>query len=135
MACARRNGVRAELGDLDEPLTPSYRGRVDVIAAVVPYVPTEELHLLPRDIVANESRDALDGGRYGTEILVRAARAAERWLGPGGSVLLELGGNQAKEMKSTFSDAGLTSVRVHKDGDGQDRFIEARLPAPRVHVD
>ncbi len=126
VACARRNGVRALEGSLDEPLPPSLRGRVHVVAAVVPYVPTEELHLLPRDVLDHEPRRALDGGPGGTTMLVRAAEAAARLLRPGGSVLLELGGDQAAEMSTVFTDAALSEIRVHRDGDGRDRTIEAR---------
>ena len=63
VACARRNGVAASAGDLDGSLPSTLRGRVDLITAVVPYVPTEELHLLPRDVLAHEPRRALDGDR------------------------------------------------------------------------
>jgi release factor glutamine methyltransferase len=126
VACARRNGVQALAGDLDEPLPPSLRGRVDVMTAVVPYVPTEELPFLPRDVLANEPRTALDGGPRGIAVLVRAAEAAARWLRPGGSVLLELGGDQAGEVATALEDVGLSGIRVHRDGDGQDRAIEAR---------
>jgi release factor glutamine methyltransferase len=128
VACARRNRVRALVGDLDELLSPSLRGRVDVVTAVAPYVPTEELHLLPRDVLANEPRRALDGGQHGTTVLVRAAEAAARLLRPGGSVLLELGGDQASVMATTLADLGLSEIRVHQDDDGQDRAIEARRP-------
>jgi release factor glutamine methyltransferase len=126
VACARRNGVNALVGDLDEPLPLSLRGRVDVMTAVVPYVPTEELPFLPRDVLANEPRDALDGGPRGTSVLIRAAEAAPRWLRPGGSVTLELGGDQAGEVAAAFERVGLTGIRVHRDGEGQDRAIEAR---------
>jgi len=115
-------------GNLDEPLSPSLRGRVDVMTAVVPYVPSEEPHLLPRDVLANEPRRALDGGRRGTTVLVRAAQAAARWLRPGGSVLLEIGGDQASEVATTLANVGLTELRVHRDGDRQDRAIEAQHP-------
>jgi release factor glutamine methyltransferase len=128
VACARRNGVGALVGDLDEPLPPSFRGRVDVMAAVVPYVPTAELHLLPRDVLDNEPRRALDGGPRGTTVLVQAAEAAARWIRPGGVVLLEIGGRQAGEMATTLSDAGLSEIRVHRDDEGRDRAIEARRP-------
>jgi release factor glutamine methyltransferase len=131
VACARRNGVEALPGDLDEPLPPTLRSRVDVVTAVVPYVPTEELHLLPRDVLAHEPRRALDGGPRGTLVLERAAGASTRWLRPGGSVLLELGGEQADELSATMADAGLTLIRVHRDEEGGDRAIEARLPDPR----
>jgi release factor glutamine methyltransferase len=133
VACARRNGVRALVGDLDEPLSPSLRGSVDVVTAVVPYVPTEELHLLPRDVFANEPRRALDGGPRGTTVLVRAAEAAARWLRAGGSVLLELGGHQAGEVATTLADLGLSEISVHRDADGQYRFVESTTrsaPAP-----
>jgi release factor glutamine methyltransferase len=126
VACARRNGVRALVGDLDEPLPPWLRGRVDVVTAVVPYVPAEELHLLPRDVLAYEPRGSLDGGRRGTTVLVRAAEAAARWLHPGGTVLLELGGDQADEVARTLDDVGLSQIRVHRDDDGRDRSIEGR---------
>jgi release factor glutamine methyltransferase len=126
IACARRNGVRALVGDLDEPLPPSLSGRVDIMTAVVPYVPTEELPFLPRDVLDHEPRPALDGGPRGTTVLVRAAEAAARWLRPGGSVLLELGGEQASEVATALEDVGFSEMRVHRDGDGQDRAMEAR---------
>lgn len=134
IACARRNGVEAVLGDLDQPLPSSFRGRVDLMTAVVPYVPTEELHLLPRDVLAHEPRHALDGGARGTTVLVRAVEAAAGWLRPGGTVLLELGGDQASEITGVLTDLGFTDVRVHADEDGQDRAIEGRrgLPSPAI---
>ena len=131
VACAGRNGVAVSEGDLDGPLPFTLRGRVDLMTAVVPYVPTEELHLLPRDVLTHEPHRALDGGSGGTFVLVRAAGAADRWLRPGGSVLLELGGDQAADMTAILTDLGFTDVRVHTDADGQDRAIEGRLgPLP-----
>ena len=129
VACARRNGVDALVGDLDEPLPPSLLGSIDVLTAVVPYVPTEELHLLPRDVLTYEPRAALDGGAGGTALLTRAAHVSARWLRPGGRVLLELGGDQAGELQTTFVVLGMSIVGVHRDRDGRDRAIEARRPS------
>lgn len=126
VACAGRNGVAVSEGDLDGPLPSTLLGRVDLMTAVVPYVPTEELHLLPRDVLTHEPRRALDGGSGGTLVLARAAGAADRWLRPGGSVLLELGGDQAPYMTAILTDLGFTDIRVHTDADGQDRAIEGR---------
>jgi release factor glutamine methyltransferase len=135
VACARGNGVHALEGDLDKPLPRALRGSVDVMTAVVPYVPTEELLFLPRDVLANEPRRALDGGPRGTSVLMRAAEAAARWLRPSGNVLLELGGDQADEVATTLADAGFSDIRIHRDDDGQERAIEARtgpiLPKPQ----
>jgi release factor glutamine methyltransferase len=129
VACARRNGVDALLGDLDEPVH-TLRGRVDVVTAVVPYVPVEELHLLPRDVLEHEPRRAIDGGPRGTTVLLRAVDAAARLLRRGGSVLLELGGDQATEIERALTTLGFVHVRVHLDEDGRDRAIEARRPEP-----
>jgi release factor glutamine methyltransferase len=126
IACAERNGVRALLGDLDGPLPSWVRGAVDVMTAVVPYVPEEELHLLPRDVVANEPRHALDGGPRGTRELARAAEAAARLLRPGGTVLLEIGGDQAGEMTAMLSGLDLSVIEVLRDDEGRDRAIEAQ---------
>ena len=128
VACARRNGVRALLGSLDEPLPESIRGRVDVMTAVVPYVPAEELHLLPRDVLAHEPRHALDGGPGGTRFLEQVARLSAGWLAPGGRVLVELGGDQAVAIAGTIEGAGLSDIRVHRDEDGDARAIEGRYP-------
>jgi release factor glutamine methyltransferase len=128
VACARRNGVRALLGSLDEPLPESIRGRVDVMTAVVSYVPAEELHLLPRDVLAHEPRHALDGGPGGTIFLEQVARLSAGWLAPGGHVLLELGGDQAGAIAGTMEGAGFSDIRVHRDEDGDDRGIEGRQP-------
>jgi release factor glutamine methyltransferase len=125
IACARSNGVTAFLGDLDEPLPSSLEGRVDVMTAVVPYVPTEEVHLLPRDVVAYEPRHALDGGPGGMALLERVAELSVRWLRPGGRVLLELGGDQASALATTMSVVGLSKFRVYRDADGHVRAIEA----------
>ncbi|MGH2640241.1 MAG: N5-glutamine methyltransferase family protein [Actinomycetota bacterium] len=134
VACARRNGVSASEGDLDGPVPSTLRGRLDLMTAVVPYVPTEELHLLPRDVLAHEPRRALDGGSGGTRVLVRAAGVADAWLRPGGSVLLELGGDQAAEMTATLTGLGFTDIRVHADEDGQDRAIEGRRRLPAAAI-
>lgn len=128
VASARRNGVRALLGSLDEPLPESIRGRVDVMTAVVPYVPSEELHLLPRDVLAHEPRLALDGGPGGTTFLQQVAALSAGWLAPGGRVLLELGGDQASAIAATMEGAGLSDIRVHRDRDGDDRAIEGQGP-------
>jgi release factor glutamine methyltransferase len=126
VACARRNGIDALEGDLMAPLDRSLRGGLDVVTAVVPYVPTDELRLLPRDVLEHEPRVALDGGPSGTTVLARAVRAAGEWLRDGGSVLLEIGGDQAAGVTDLLVDEGFTGARVHRDDDGQDRAIEAR---------
>ncbi len=125
--CARRNGVEVFEGFLDDPLPRALEHRVDVLTAVVPYVPTDSLRLLPRDVQAFEPRLALDGGVDGTDVLVEVVRRSTRWLRPGGWLLLELGGDQAEPMGQLLHDVGFERLDVMADEDGDPRAICACL--------
>jgi release factor glutamine methyltransferase len=125
--CARRNGVEAFEGFLDDPLPRSFEHRVDVMTAVVPYVPTDSLRLLPRDVQAFEPRLALDGGIDGTDLLLDVVRRSTRWLRPGGWLLLELGGDQPEPVGRLLQDCGFDGVDVMADDDGRPRAICAHL--------
>jgi release factor glutamine methyltransferase len=128
VACAWENGVDALLGDLDEPLPSALLGAVDVMTAVVPYVPDDQLQFLPRDVVAFEPHIALDGGGGGLRLLFAVVARSARWLRPGGWLLLELGGDQAAVVADEMGAAGFVEVAVLQDDDGDDRAIEGRRP-------
>ena len=118
VACARKNGVDAIVGDLFEGLPDE---PVDVITGVVPYVPTGDLPLLQRDTFAFETTLAYDGGDDGLDIARRAVRGARERLKRGGALLLELGGHQAEQLDLD----GFTDVSVLRDEEGDPRGIEA----------
>jgi len=127
VACARSNGVDARRGDLFDPLPAALRGRIDVVTAVVPYVPTAALAWLQRDTFAHESALAYDGGPDGTVILRRALEGGRGVLRPGGALLLELGGGQADVLAGDLARFGFGDVSVLADEDGDTRGIEATL--------
>lgn len=128
VACAMANGVDARRGHLDRPLPATLQGTVDVMTAVVPYVPTDQLAFLPRDVVAFEPRHALDGGPGGLRLLSAVVTLSPRWLRPGGWLLLELGGDQASTVAAAMAAAGFVDLAVLTDDDGDDRAIQGRLP-------
>jgi release factor glutamine methyltransferase len=125
--CARRNGVEVFQGSLDEPLPPSLAHGADVMTAVVPYVPSGAIRLLPRDVQAFEPRVALDGGDHGTDLLIEVATRSLRWLRPGGSLLLELGGDQADPLGELLVDLGFETPEVMVDDEGDPRAVSAPL--------
>lgn len=125
VACARANGVETHAGDLFGPLTPTLLGDVDVVVGVVPYVPTRELALLQRDTFTFESPLAYDGGPDGLSLLRRAAEGAGRFLRPGGTLLLELGGEQAAALATDLTALGFVAVATLRDEDGDVRGVEA----------
>lgn len=115
VACARVNGVVAYLGDLFEPLPHELRGRVDVVTAVTPYVPTDSIPLLA---ATAEPKRALDGGADGLAVVARVTREAPRWLRPGGMLVVEIGAPQVVAATALFDEAGFTERRVLHDPDG-----------------
>jgi release factor glutamine methyltransferase len=132
--CARRNlsaagGVVYE-GDLTEPLPAALRGRVDVLVANVPYVPTRELGLLPAEARAHEPRTALDGGADGLDVLRRVAAAAPQWLARHGGVLVETSERQAPRAVEAFAACGLIP-RVRRSGDLNATVVIGTSPARR----
>ncbi|GGZ37483.1 putative protein N(5)-glutamine methyltransferase [Streptomyces poonensis] len=111
--CARRNvapfGGHVHQGDLFAALPGTLRGRVGILAANVPYVPTGEIALLPAEARDHEPPIALDGGADGLDVLRRVAVGAARWLAPGGSLFVETSARQAPLAAEAFSRGGLTA--------------------------
>jgi release factor glutamine methyltransferase len=124
---ARANGVEVYHGDLFAPLPSELGGTVDVVVAVVPYVPTGALELLPHDTLTFEDRAHYDGGPAGTDLLLRVAEAAPSWLRAGGWLLLELGGDQADVLAPALAQLGYALVETWQDDEGDLRGIQAQF--------
>jgi len=108
--CARRNLPREAhvyQGDLFAPLPSRLRGRVDLVAANAPYVPTAEIALMPPEARLHEPAAALDGGPDGLDVQRRIAAEAPRWLAPGGTLVIETSRAQATGTAAACSEAGL----------------------------
>ncbi len=124
--CAAENGVEVFLGDLAAPLGHRLDGRVDVVTAVAPYVPTDAIAFLARDARDHEPMGTLDGGPDGTGVLRRVVDVASRLLRPGGSLLVELGAGQDEALSGPLTAAGFERVVGLRDEDGDLRGLEAR---------
>lgn len=109
---ARRNlaGIgQVFQGDLFEPLPGSLYGRVNVLVANAPYVPTHAIGSMPSEARLHEARTALDGGGDGLAIQRRITASAPIWLAPGGHVLVETSERQAPQTAKIFARHGLLS--------------------------
>jgi release factor glutamine methyltransferase len=119
VTCACRNvaavGGQVYHGDLFAPLPAALRGRVGLLTANVPYIPTEEIGLLPAEARLHEPRVALDGGPDGLDVLRRVATAAPQWLAPGGHLLAETSERQAAQAAEIFAGCGLVSRVASSD--------------------
>jgi release factor glutamine methyltransferase len=116
---ARRNvagRARVLEGDLDEPLPRELAGRVDVLVANAPYVPSEAVVAMPPEARDHEPLLALDGGPDGLEVARRVVACAGRWLAPGGHLVVETSPVQVDSLVAAFAAAGLRA-RVSRDED------------------
>ena len=128
VACARRNlpPERVHEGDLYDALPAGLRGRVAVLAANAPYVPTDEIVTMPPEARDHEPRVALDGGPDGLDVQRRVIAEALGWLTPGGVVLVETGRAQAPATTAAMRAAGLDAAARH------DPEIDATVVVGRV---
>lgn len=129
VACARANlaavGGVAHLGDLDAPLPDTLRGRVDVLVANAPYVPTAAIASMPPEARDHEALVALDGGADGLDIARRVVALAPAWLAPGGTLAVECGVRQAPSLVSAARAAGLVP-HVARDAELDGTALVAR---------
>jgi len=114
---ARRNIDPSHVfeGDLFDALPGRLRGRVDVVVANAPYVPTAAIATMPREARLFEAAVALDGGIDGLDLHRRIATAAPDWLAPGGRLLIESSERQAPETARIMERTGLLAHIVHDD--------------------
>ncbi|MEV1024281.1 putative protein N(5)-glutamine methyltransferase [Streptomyces sp. NPDC050264] len=129
--CARRNlaplGGEVHEGDLYDALPGELAGRVDILIANGPYVPTDDVALLPSEARDHERRMALDGGADGLDVLRRVAAGAPGWLAPGGRLFVETSERQAAAAEAAVRSAGLRP-RVRQDDDLYATVIIATRP-------
>jgi release factor glutamine methyltransferase len=119
--CARRTlAGRGEVhqGDLYAALPESLLGRVDLLVASTPYVPSEAVRLLPPEAREHEPLVALDGGPDGLDVVRRLAAEAPAWLAPGGVVAVETSAEQAPTAREVLTAGGL-EAQVHEDDDAE----------------
>jgi release factor glutamine methyltransferase len=117
VACARLNvtGGQVHEGDLYDALPDALRGRVDLLVVNAPYVPTDEIRLMPPEARLYEHRVALDGGADGLDLHRRAATGAVEWLADGGSLLIETSPRQAADTARACALAGLEAEVLGED--------------------
>lgn len=114
---ARRNlpPERVFEGDLYAALPTDLRGRVAVLTVNAPYVPTDDIALMPPEARDHEHRVALDGGADGLDVQRRVAADAAGWLAPGGSLLIETSERQASATAALLRENGLATRIEHDD--------------------
>ena len=104
-------------GDLSE--------KFDIIVSNPPYIKTEEINTLDKEVKDYEPRIALDGGEDGLDFYRRICEGAKQRLNEHGKLFLEAGYGEAEEIKKMLEND--FNVEIIKDISGIDRIIKAEL--------
>ena len=100
----------------------------DVVVANLPYIPHDEVPLLP--VAASfEPLDALDGGIGGLELVGALIAQLPERLAPGGCALLEIGAEQLPDVRAEAAFRGLTVDRTFTDLAGVERVVRVTRAA------
>ncbi|QCQ90040.1 N5-glutamine methyltransferase family protein [Rhodococcus sp. SGAir0479] len=128
---ARRNlgtGAAVYRSDSFTAVPDALRGRIDVIAAVPPYVPTTAADLLPREALEHEPDRALFAGDDGLDHVRRLIDRSYDWLADGGVLAIEMNRNQWAAAGRHARRAGFT---VRRRSDGHTSVLTATRPRGR----
>jgi release factor glutamine methyltransferase len=132
---AARNAVNLGLADRARFVVGDWAtavsGKFDVILANPPYIASEALARLPREVACHDPWRALDGGEDGLRSLRAIAEAAPRLLFRHGILATEIGAGQADAVAAIMKDNSLLVDGIEKDLAGIARCVVAR-PAPHV---
>ena len=99
-------------------------GPFDLILANLPYIPTDTLKNLSREVQQDPSL-ALDGGADGLVLIHHLLERARNHLHPGGRLYLEIGHDQAPAVQHSLESHGYHSIMVRKDYQDIQRYLNA----------
>lgn len=114
-------------GDLASSVDERLMGHFDALVSNPPYIPTEVVDELPREVRGFEPHLALDGGADGLAVFRRLLDLAPHALVPGGIFAVELFETTLDEAaRLTRAQGGWQEVEVHQDLTGRPRFLVAQ---------
>ena len=115
-----RSNIFDNLGKISDKLGIE---KFDIITANPPYIRTSDLSNLQIEVSKYEPRLALDGDKDGLKYYRLIAKEAKKYLNDGGKIYLEIGYDQADDVKEIFSNNGFEFVELINDLNDKNRVI------------
>lgn len=98
-------------------------GTYDMIVSNPPYIRTEEIRKLQEEVRLHDPYGALDGKEDGLYFYRRIISEAGGYFDHQGTLLFEIGYDQAEDIKRLMEEAGYSQIYVKKDLAGLDRVV------------
>ena len=107
LAVAQKNNKElfASVTFVESNLFENVNGTYDLILINPPYIPTMDLEGLDKEVKDYEPRLALDGGADGLDVYRAIKKEYDAHLNAGGVLMMEIGINQAEQIKEIFGEA------------------------------
>jgi release factor glutamine methyltransferase len=128
LALTRENAEKNGLSNVEisrSDLLDQVSGSFDLIVANLPYVPESEAKTMTPEL-SHDPALALFSGVDGMDLLRRFIPAAVGFLKPGGWLALEIGYDQASQVRLCLEESGFTEIEIKKDLSGIARFPFAK---------
>ncbi len=134
IAVARDNAANLGLADRAAFLRTGWADGLsdagfDLVVSNPPYIRSEEIETLDPEVREHDPRLALDGGPDGLEAYRALAPEVLRVLKPLGVFVIEIGWDQAEDVRRLFEEAGGGEVQVIQDLGLRDRVVTGFKPA------
>jgi release factor glutamine methyltransferase len=113
--------VRFARGDLCEGTNSEF----DLIVANLPYISTQDRHLLAREVL-HDPEVALFGGEAGDELIRKLITQSTSHLRPGGLLALETGISQSEALMAFLREKNFHDIESKRDYSDIPRFLFAR---------
>ena len=131
LALGRRNAlahcVASQIEFVRGSLLEHLSGRFDLIAANLPYIPSQTYNSLPPGIREHEPEAALRAGRRGTALIEAMLSQAVDHLAPGGVLLAEHAWNQGRRLREAATGHFPTAdIETRRDLAGLERLLVVR---------
>lgn len=107
----------------DEDIINKIGDEFDIIVTNPPYIPTQDIKTLDKEVRLYDPMLALDGGEDGLNHYKQIAKIAPHLLKNGGYIFIEAGINQAQDISLIFEREGLHLVSIVKDLQNIDRCV------------
>ena len=118
---ATLNGLAGRFTTVRSDWFADLSGRYDVIVSNPPYISSDIVPTLDREVREFDPLPALDGGADGLDAYRAIADDAGRFLKPRGIVAVETGFDQKQTVREIFEAAGFEQISAMKDLAGNDR--------------
>ena len=125
---ARRNakiqGISERVSFINGSWTDSFTGQFDLIVSNPPYIPSETVKNLDRNVRDFDPRLALDGGKDGVDPYRNLLGNLKNLLAPQGRIFFEIGIHQVPDLQRLIDINDATLDRIYKDLGGIERVLK-----------